>query len=494
MKRTFAFVIALTLAISVDGQTAPATNSFSLEEAIQYALQNSIRSKNAMIDQDIARAKVNETIGIGLPQISGNASLVSNPELPRFFAQYNGPNGFLGDLSGVSGIQTGDIVSSQNFFQLKNSGNAGLTLNQLIFNGSYIVGLKAASTFKDLAVKTTERTQEEIIQQVTKAYYAVLINRERTKLFDDNIGRVDTLLRNTVAMHKNGFAESIDADRVRVTYNNLVTERDKFNNLNELGLQLLKFQMSYPQEQPIEVSGSILDMRVDTTMAQYTREGWDYSQRPDYKVLQVNHRLQELNIKNQYAEAVPVIAAFGSYGFNSQSNTISGLFATNSAISETANPGNPNVTIGPDKWYSSSQFGVSLSVPIFTGLSRTARIQQEKLKLMQINNNFVQLKQAIDLEIVQASLSFENALRTLASQRENQELAGNVARVTKIKYEQGVGSSLEVTDAENALRTAQTNFYSALFDAMIAKVDLDKAFGRLLPSTYEQYSLIKTGK
>ena len=486
MTRKFLFITALLIATNSYGQE-PSTTAFSLEEAIQYALQNSVRSKNALLDQRIAKAKVNETVGIGLPQISGNASIVSNPELPRFFAQYNGPNSFLGYLSAVPGIQVGDVVASRNFFQLKNSGNATLTLNQLIFNGSYIVGLKAASTFKDLALKTTEQTQEDIIQQVTKAYYAVLINRERSRLFDSNIGRVDSLLKNTIALNRNGFAESIDVDRVRVTLNNLVTERDKFNNLNELGLQLLKFQMNYPQDQPMDVRGQIEDLRVDTTMAQYSRNGWDYRSRPDYKVLEVNYKLQELNVKNQYATAMPVISAFGSLGASSQSTDISGLFSTNSKIAETS-------TLGPDKWYSFSQVGVSLSIPIFTGLSRTARIQQEKLKLMQIENNFTNMRNSIDLQIAQASLSFENALRTLMSQRENQDLAGNVARVTKIKYQQGVSSSLEVTDAENALRNAQTNYYSALFDAMVAKVDLDKAFGRLLPSTYEQNSLIKSGK
>lgn len=483
MTRRILLTLALTGVVIAYGQTE-SKSSFTLEEAIQYALQNSVRSKNAVLDQRIARAKVNETVGIGLPQIAGSASIVSNPELPRFFAQYNGPGGFLGDLSSVPGIQTGDVVASRNFFQLKNSGNMSLTLNQLLFNGSYLVGLKAASTFKDLANKTTEQTQEDIIQQVTKAYYAVLINRERGKLFESNIARVDSLLRNTRALHQNGFAESIDVDRVRVTLNNLVTERQKFNNLNELGLQLLKFQMNFPQDQPMEVLGQIEDLRVDTTMAQYSRVGWDYRSRPDYKVLEVNYKLQELNVKNQYATAMPVLAAFGSLGASSQSTDIGGLFTTNSNIGETS-------TLGPDKWYGFSQIGVSLNVPIFTGLSRTARIQQEKLKLMQIENNFSNMRNSIDLQIAQASLSFENALRTLESQRENQELAGNVARVTKVKYEQGVGSSLEVTDAENALITAQTNFYSALFDAMIAKVDLDKAFGRLLPSTYASNELIK---
>ena len=485
MKRIIIALIAISVSFFSYGQEK-AGGSFTLEQCIEYALKNSLRSKNAVLDQRIAKAKVNETIGIGLPQISGSASVVSNPQLQRFFTTYNGPSGFLGDLSGVPGIKTGDVVAAQNFFQLKNAGTGTLTLNQLIFNGSYVVGLQAAATYKDLAVKTTEQTQEDIIQGVTKAYYAVLINRERMDLFGSNIGRVDSLLRNTIALNKNGFAESIDVDRVRVTLNNLKTENNKFVNLNEIGLQVLKFQMNYPLDQPIEVAGNIQEVQVDTNLDSY-KDGWDYRNRPDYKVLEVNQRLQRLNLKNQYAGAFPVISAFGSMGYSTQSQTIGGLFSTNSNISDESG-------LGPDKWYQFSQVGVSMNIALFTGLSRSSRIQQEKLKLTQIDNNFVNLKNSIDLDISRASLSFENALSTLASQKENQDLAGNVARVTKIKYEQGVGSSLEVTDAENSLRQSQTNYYSALFDAMVAKVDLDKAYGRLLPSTYENNSLIKSGK
>lgn len=484
MKKVYILALLIFVSGLGFGQGQSAT-SFNLEQAIAYALQNSIRSRNAELDQRIARAKVNETIGIGLPQISGNASLVNNPQLPRFFTTYTGPGGFF-DFSSVPGIQVGDVVAAENFFQLKNSGSASLSVNQLIFNGSYLVGLKAASTYKDLAIKTTELTQEDIIQQVTKAYYAVLINKERTLLFNNNIARVDSLLRNTSELNKNGFVESIDVDRVRVTLNNLRTERDKFLNLNELGLQLLKFQMNYPQQQPIEVVGKIENVEVDTSLDSYNT-GWDYKNRPDYKVLEVQQRLQQLNVKNQYAEGAPVISAFANLGYTTQSPTIGGLFSTNTSINDEGG-------VGPDSWYGFSQIGLSLSIPLFTGLSRTYRIQQEKLKLLQIDNGFINLKNGIDLEIKQASLSFDNAMKTLASQKENQDLAGNVARVTKIKYEQGVGSSLEVTDAENSLRQAQTNYYTALFDAMVAKVDLDKAFGKLLPSVYEENSLIKSGK
>ena len=472
MKRVLTILMALIFTSAAWAQQAE-SSSFTLEQCIQYALENSIAAKNADLEQRIAKAKVNETVGIGLPQISGSASVVHNQKLQRFFTTFTGPDGFI-DLSGVPGIQVGDVVAAQNFFQLKSSGSASVGINQILFNGSYLVGLKASKTYTELSQRSAEQTDQDIIQQVTKAYYSVLINKERTKLFTDNIARVDSLLRNTSALNQNGFAESIDVDRVKVTLNNLRSERDKFLNLNDLSLQLLKFQMNYPQEKPIEIVGEIQDVEIDTNLLN-TKEAVDYKSRPDYRVLEVNRRLQELNIKNKYAESMPTLSAFATLGTMTQSPNVGGLFKTNTKIEDFGG-------VGPDKWYTYNQFGVSLNMPIFSGLQRHYRTQQEKIKLMQIENSVVNLKRAIDFEITQTSVNFDNALKSLVAQKENQQLAANIARVTKVKYEQGVGSSLEVTDAENSLRTAQTNYYSALFDAMVAKVDLDKAYGKLLPA------------
>lgn len=467
----------LFLAITVKGQEASPT-AFTLEQCIEYALQNTVNARNAAIDEQIAAAKVKETIGIGLPQISGSGSVVHNQKLQRFFGTYStDPNSISFFPPNIPGAQNGDILAAQNFFQRKSSGNASLGINQLLFNGSYIVGLQASNTYKELAQKSSLRTHEEIVQGVMKAYYAVLINQERTELFTNNIARVDSLYQSTKAMNQNGFSESIDVDRIKVTLNNLLTERDKFANLNDLGIEVLKFQMTYPQDQPLRVLGKIQDVKVDVDLKQY-REGWDYKNRPDYQVLDVNYRLQQLNVKNQYAGAMPVLSAFANLGYFTQSNTVSGLFKTESAVKDDG-------IVGPDKWYNYSQFGMNLSIPIFTGMQRHFRIQQEKLKLQKIENNFVGLKSGIDFEIAQASIVFENAMKTLTVQKENQELASKVARVTKIKYEQGVGSNLEVVDAEDALRTAQTNYYTAMFEAMVAKVDLDKAYGKLLPTAQQ---------
>ncbi len=481
MKRIYLILLStLFLPGLVRAQENPTTTqAFTLEQCITYALENSTTMKNASIDEKIAQAKVRETRGIGLPQIDASVSLMHNQKLPRFFTQYvEGQEGFI-DLSTVPGIQNGDVVAFPNFFQLKSSGNAQVSVQQLIFNGSYLVGLQAANAYKDLSVRQSVQTRENTIQNVTKAYYNVLINKDRAQLFDVNIARVESLLNTTRALHENGFAESIDVDRIRVTLNNLKASRDNFYNLQQLGLELLKFQMNYPMDQNIEVSGDIASLNIDeNALAAYSAD-WDYTVRSDYQVLESSRRLQQLNLKNKYAESLPSLAAFANLGYSTQSPNIAGLFKTESDIESTSQ-------YGPDKWYSFSSFGVSLNIPIFSGLQRTYKVQQAKLELEKIENGKSNLKSAIDLEVKQSAIAYQNAITNWKSQKENMELADNVAKVTKIKYEQGVGSNIEVIDAESSLREAQINYYSALYDALVAKVDLDKAYGKLNPANEQK--------
>jgi outer membrane protein TolC len=476
MKRIYILTVAVLLAggSALAQEPQSTTGTMSLEQCIEYALRNSVTAQNAILDQDIAKARVKETTGLGLPQVVAGSSLTWNQKLPRFFQRYSPPGEGFSFFPEIPGVNAGDVVAAQNFFQLQGAGDANVQVNQLLFNGSYFVGLQAASAYKDLAYKSARLTQQDIVLNVTKAYYGVLINNERAELFDDNIARVDSLLRNTKALNTNGFAESIDVDRIQVSYNNLVAERDKFLNLKELSTALLKFQMNYPMDGELSVTGSIQDIQVQINPE---NSEWDYKLRPDYQVLQANRTLQALNLKNQYAGALPTIAAFGKWGVQTQSNTLGGIFKTNTSYQESANlPG-----VGPDKWYDYSMYGVSLSWNIFTGTQRHFKIQQEKLALQKIENSFRSMKQGIDLEVKQSSIMFDNAMKSLTAQKQNMELAGNVARVTRIKFEQGVGSNLEVVTAEGDLKAAQTNYYNALYDAVIAKVDLDRAYGRIAP-------------
>lgn len=477
IKRLYS-IIAIVAGLTLTGQAvaqhqpAPSGQTFTLQQCINYALENGMLTQNARLDEKIAESKVRETVGIGLPQVNASATVMRNEKLPRFFTTYTGTDGFI-DLSGVPGIQVGDVVAVENFFQLKSSGDVGLSVSQIIFNGSYIVGLQASRAYKDLSYKATNQTKAQVIEQVTKAYYMVLVNRERADLFTSNIARVDTLLRNAKALYANGFAESIDADRIQVALNNLIVQRDNFLKLNELGNELLKFQMNYPMDQPLYVAESIKDVTVGVDLDAYQAD-WNYNSRPEYQVLEANKKLQELNIRNRRAASLPQINAFLNYGYSTQSAKIGGLFKSEANIEDQGG-------VGPDKWYNYSNYGVSLSIPLFTGMQSHQRLQQEKINLQKINNNFRVLKSSMDYEIAQAVTFYENAMKDLHAQEQNIELANKVARVTKTKYEQGVGSNLEVVQAEDDLRQAQTNYYNSLYNAVLAKVDLDKAYGKLIP-------------
>lgn len=475
-------IILVSITSQVFAQTTT-PSSFTLDECIQYSMEHTVDARNARIDERIAESKVKETIGIGLPQIDGNVNVTHNSQLPRFFATYQTAQGFSGnDTNGnpnldIPGLASTDIVASQNFFQLKNSGDAGLKVNQLIFNGSYLVGLKASSTYKELAYKNTEQTEIQIIENVTKAYYAVLVSNERIDLFDNNISRVDSLLKNTRAMNENGFAEAIDVDRTQVTLNNLKSERLKFINLQTLSLGLLKFQMNYPMEMPLDVKGSLDDLKVNENLFNEYQEGWDYKNRVEFKILDAQKRLQELEVKNKFSTSVPNLNAFANLGYSTQSGSFGGLFSTESSFT-------PIGGVDTDKWYSYSSVGLSLNVPIFSGLQRSNQVQQAKLELLKIQNSAISLQQSIALSIDQNTVQYKNALETLSSQQENMELASRVARVTKIKYEQGVGSNIEVVDAESSLRESQVNYYDALYEAIVSKIDLDKAYAKIDPTKY----------
>lgn len=450
-----------------------AGGQMTLQQCIDYALSNNVNAKNAALDREIANARVKETVGIGLPQISGTVTAQQSPTQQRFFTQYTagGQSFFIDDATAAQlGMEDGDVAALENIFALKGNGDANLSINQLVFNGSYFVGLQAAKTYKDLAVKQASQTKEQVILGVTKAFYNVLITQERLELVESNLKRLDTLFRNTTAMQENGFAEKIDVDRLKVQLNNLRVGKQDLESLNDISMKLLKFQMSYPFEQTLIIDGSLEEAALSN--AQAPLDSFNYAKRPDYQVMQVNYELQKLNIKNKYAEAIPSLSAFASLGYNTQSPGFGGIFSTEATFEG-------NDQIGPDKWYGYSTIGLRLSWNLFTGLQRNFQIQQEKLTLEKLENGFESLEQSIDMEIYQSQQNLKNAISKLEVQRESMDLATSIFDITQIKYQEGVGSNLEVVEADNSLKEAQTNYYSALYDAIIAQLELKKALGTL---------------
>ncbi len=447
------------------------TKQFNLEECMTYAVENEANSVNATLDEEIAALRVKETVGIGLPQINGSANVQHNPDLPRFFSEYNPGSGFgiSDDDAQDIGLEPGDVYGATNFFQLKSNGDINLSATQLIFNGSYIVGLQAARAYKKLASKQKDYTQSELKAAVAKAYFSVLINEERLVLYTSNLERMETLFNETQELYNTGFAEKIEVDRLKVTLNNARTQKSNYESLADLSMKLLKFQMNYPLDEPLELEGSISDF-VDGEIKNIPQD-FDLNNRSDYQTAVTGKELEELNLKNIYASGLPVIQAFGTYGASTQSASFGGLFRQESNFEG-------NAGVGPDKWYSYSVIGLRLNWSLFTGLQRNYQIQQQKVEIKKLENTISQFETRVRIEVEEQGVLLKNANENLDIQRENMELAQSIFDISEIKYKEGVGSSLEVVNADNDLKEAQTNFFNALFDAVIAKIDLTRAIGK----------------
>ena len=440
--RYLALIISLCLGFSVKAQQSDTVAAFSLKQALDYAQNHQVSILNARIDEDIAKNTVKQTIGIGLPQLSGNANFQDFIKLPTSLLP--------GDFFGQPGTQ----VPVQ--FGVKYQSLVGLDLNQLLFDGSYLVGLQASKTYRELSSKNLTRTRIETAVAVTKAYYSVLVSNEQLSLIDANLDRLRKSLSDTEALFKNGFVEKIDLDRLTVFKNNLETERENVIRLLALNVNLLKFQMGMTVNSRLTLTDSINNLQADQALV--ARDSSAYRNRIEYSLLETQKKLNEFDLKRYKSQFLPSLSAFGNTSQSFQSNNFSELFSSN---------------------FPSTIIGLRLSVPIISGGIKLSQVRNAKLVILKTQNDLVNLQNGINLEVEQAQTTYANSLKSLDNQKRNMELAQEVLRVSKIKYEQGVGSSIEVTSAETSLKEAQNNYINALYDLMINRVNVEKASGRI---------------
>ncbi|SMO77764.1 TolC family protein [Solitalea koreensis] len=440
----------------------PAAYIFNLDECIKYAHEHQSQVLNAQLDQQIAAAKVKETIGIGLPQVNGTLSFqdyIKSPVIlfPNFqYSTYKVledekvKNGDGNTISIPPDVQP--VLEAS--FQQKYNAAAGVQLNQLLFDGQYLIGLKATNVYKELSSKNTSRTKIETAVAVSKAYYSTLVTVERLKLLTANIERLQKILEETQAMNKNGFVEKIDVDRLSVQLNNLKTEKAKFDRLSVVNEYMLKFQMGMPINDQLKLKDEIATIQFEPVQVQDTL---NVTNRIEYSLLETQKHLSELDLKRNKVAVLPSVGGFATYNTSFQNPIAASLF---------------------DKAYPTFLVGLQINVPIFSGGQKKQRINQAKYALQQVENQMVNVKNGLALENKSANIVYANSLESMENQKRNMELAREILRVTKVKYSQGVGSSLEVTTAETDLKAAETNYIGALYDALVAQVDLKKASGK----------------
>ena len=459
------YLLIIALAFSAPAATAQETSAMSLEECLQYATRNQVKIKNAMLDYQSAIARNKEVTGSALPQLSAKgglnyAPLVAAFTVPNFIkdiiAGSNGAPGLVEEDALNQDVVNGMPNEMSLAFQPKWTTTGTLELSQMLFNPSLTIALKARKTLEELAAKSVDLTTQDVKVAVSKAYYNILIAEKQQELIQKNIERLEQMEVETKEIYKAGFAEKIDIDRLTVALNNLKTQNIKIKQMIELAYLSLKFQMGMPLEEQIHLS----DTLTENTMANgLLREELDFGARKEFQLLQIQNKLYSMDVTRYKMGWLPTLNFFGNYGYTLYN--MGRLFAPQ------------------DNWQKSAMLGLNLNMPLFTGFQRKNQLKQAQFTLEKNKNDLDNLKMALTLEKENARITLRNNLLALENQKDNMQLAEDVYNTARIKYKEGVGSNLEVMDAEAALKEAQTNYFSALYDVMTSKVDLQKALGQI---------------
>ncbi len=442
------FLTLLLLVSAMGGNAAFGQNSemqFSLKQAVDYAVLHRTEVLNAVIDEQSAAAQKKEVIGIGLPQINGSFDIADYVKQPTSLlpAEFFGGN-------------PGEYLPVQ--FGTKYNATAGLSGSQLLFSGDYIVALQSSNTFIDLAAQMTAKTKIDIEVEVSKSYYGVLINAERASLLKDNVDRLEKTLKETEQLYQAGFMEKVNYDRLKVTYNNLSIELSNLIKLLEVGKTMLKFQMGMDLSKPIELTDRLNESISEDLIINST--DMNIENRVEYQLAQSQYEIALKAKKLEQVGYFPSLVLYGSLSTQAQRNEFNFLDRN-------------------ENWYPIGIVGLRLNVSLFDGFQRKYRIERSQLSILKSENSINQLKNVIELESTSAKINLENSIASINNQLENIELAKSVVETTSKKYAAGTASSMELIEAEGALKEAQTNYFNALYTGIVAKIDYDKAMGQI---------------
>ena len=457
--------IVINIGIKIQAQQTSIKHEFSIQQCIDYANKNNMQVKNALLSFQNQQQVNREYTASALPTVSGSLGYTYYINTPKYVMQDFISPAVYGVLiaNNVKNGSTGQTItapssySSFDFsFYQKNNASANIQLQQILFDGQVFVGLQARETSLLLQKKNIDVTQETIKTNIYKVYYQLVISQTQTQILDANINLIKKLQHDDSIMYKNGFIEKLDLDKVAVQLVNLQTQKEKVVNSIQIGYLGLKTLLGMPVNDELILTDKVSE---DDIRSGLIDTGYNYDSRKEFQYLNVARKLNEYNIKRYKLSYYPSVALAGSYGKMAMSNEFD-IFSKGS-------------------WLTTSYVGLNISVPIFDGFYKDSKIKEAKIALQQTDNQIDNLKLSIDNEVAQAKVNYATAIATLNNQKQNMQLAQSVYDQTKKKYEAGTGSNLEINNAQTDLITAQTNYISAMYDAAIAKVDYNKAVGKL---------------
>ena len=424
---------------AVIGMKAQDTVHFSLAEALAFAVENNLNAENARIDVAIADQRVWEATASGLPQVNASVNYNYNINLATTLI----PD-FLGDPSDKIEVQ----------FGTKHFATAGLVGKQLIFSGEFIIGLQASRIFREFTQRNKERTEQEVRQTVMQNYYLVLLGENTLDALNGNLKNVQSSFEETRELLKAGFVEEIDADQLEVTVTALQNSVLSMERQVVATRNLLKYQMGLDREHVIQLTDSLQDLVRQIDFEASLNAPFDLEENIDYQILNEQERLALMDLKLKRTEYMPTLSAFYSLDYTAQRDEFNFLDRNES-------------------WFEASVVGLSLNVPIFSSGLRRAGVAQKRLAFEQAQNNKVFASKGLEVEFQQAKYDFANALEQYRAERRNLELSEKVVSVTRQKYDEGLASSLELTQVNDQYINTLREYTTVMVDVLNAKIRID---------------------
>lgn len=424
-----------------------AQQNFSLDEAWQYAIDHNVNVQKAKIDRTIADHKVKETIGIGLPQLDGQAKY-------NYFL--NVPVQLL--PAELAGGDPGKYIPVK--FGQKQSMTGGLTLTQLLFNGSYIVGLQSSKVYKETAALAEEKTEISVKEGIMMAYAAVLITDENIKTLEENRKVVEKSLYDTNETYKIGLIEFQNVEQLEYSYKSLLANQQNLNRSREKVLMALKYLMGYPLDEKMVLTSTLDEIiRKNETLVDLNATV-NTENHIDSRLAENALTISQLKLKLEKSKALPTLSAALASNYNAYSDDFNFLSTS-------------------QQWFNTSVVAVQLDIPIFSGLQRHWRTQQAKLEVEKAKLDVNDTKRSLSNKAYAATIEYNNAYNSYKNAEELIALSSSIYNKQRIKFKEGLGTSFDLQQSETQLYDSQAKFYQTALELIQAKTKLDEALGKL---------------
>ncbi|PJB12752.1 MAG: transporter [Flavobacteriales bacterium CG_4_9_14_3_um_filter_40_17] len=437
MKKACLTIFLLSL-LSIRG-FGQEKKGFSLEEAITYAIENNYAAMGASMDVKAAIQKKWETTATGLPQISGSVDYRNNLKQQVTLFDVNG-----------------DGIDEPFTFGTKQTMTVFGTVDQIIFDGSYLVGLQSAITFLNISKQTKEKTDLDVRENVIQAYGNALLTDENIKILENNKNSAEQTLNETQAMFEQGLAEEESVEQLQITLSTLENSLNRTRRLQDIAYKMLNLTLGLDIETLIELTDNLDALTIQDMMYDTEGKTFDLENNIDFKIAKTNTRSQELLLKLEKSRALPTLNASLNGGTTANSDSFTFLSSGNG-----------------QRWFASSLFNLSLKVPLFSSLERSAKTKQARIALMQAQTQQKETEQRIRLNYETAKTDFQFSVETFQTSKKNLNLAERIEHKNQIKFKEGIASSFELTEAQRQLYTAQQNYLQAMIDVINKKAALE---------------------